>query len=142
MVLSGLPYESLSLAPLFLRSMRPKLEVERLGDVAGGGLALGSSSAFRCFVSVGFITGHLRLVCGLMRANLVAALLADRVTHPDLPRLSWNSAMRRQNLASKSRQMAGGLCVDESRVGTVVGIVLRGPGGRSEVVDEQADKNP
>src|SRR5262245_10294628 len=60
-----------------------------------------------------------------MRANIVAARLADRTRRPDLPRLSSNSATRRQNLASKSRHRAGGFRFDGSRTGTVVGIQLR-----------------
>ena len=72
-------------------------------------------------------------VRSLMRANLVAALLADLTTRPDLPRLSSNSAIRRQNLASKSRHIAGGFRFDDSRIGAVVGMLLQRR-RRSEVV--------
>jgi hypothetical protein len=57
--------------------------------------------------------------------SLTAALAQNRATWPYLPRLSSNSVMRRQNRATKSRQMDGDLCVSVGidGGGIVVGIL-------------------
>jgi len=66
-----------------------------------------------------------RRVSDAARPSLTATLVPNRATRPYLPRLSSNSAMRRQTLASKSRQMDGELDVVVA-VGSGVGIISCG----------------
>jgi hypothetical protein len=63
------------------------------------------------------------------RPSLTAALAQDRATWPYLPRLSSKSVMRRQNRASKSRQIDGDPCVgvEIDGGGIVVGILALSP---------------
>ena len=51
-----------------------------------------------------------RRVSDAARPRLTAALVPNRAMRPYLPRLSSNPAMRRQNLASKRRQIDGDPC--------------------------------
>ena len=63
-----------------------------------------------------------RRVSDAARPRLTAALVPNRAMRPYLPRLSSNPAMRRQNLASKRRQIDGDPCFGGGAGGGVVGI--------------------